>query len=218
MYFEDRQQAGVKLAGRLFDKYRYENCAVIALNDGGVIIGEQVASFLHCVLTMLLVEDIDIPGEGLTFGSVSQNGNFVNNSDFSQGEIDNYASEYNGYLQEQKRSTFQKINRLLGDGGTINYDLLRNRTVILVSDGFPDGSILDAVIDFLKPVSIERLVVASPVASSAAVNKLHMLADELHILDVKDNYLATDHYYDNNIIPSHEETVEKINKIVLNWR
>jgi len=218
MYFEDRQQAGVKLAGRLFDKYRYENCAVVALSDGGVIIGEQIAAFLHCVLTMLLVEDIEIPGEGLTFGSVSQNGNFVNNSDFSQGEVDSYTSEYNGYLQEQKRSTFQKINRLLGDGGTINYDLLRNRTVILVSDGFPDGGIMDAVIDFLKPVSIERLVVAAPVASSSAVNKLHMLADELHILDVKDNYLATDHYYDNNAIPSHEETVDKINKIVLNWR
>lgn len=218
MYFEDRVQAGVKLAGLLFDKYRYENCAVIALNDGGVIIGEQVASFLHCVLTMLLVEDVPVPGEGLMFGAVSQNGNFTYNSDFSQGEIDGYASEYNGYFQEQKRVAFQKINRLVGDGGTINYELLRNRTIILVSDGLRDGSILDAVVDFLKPVHIERLVVAAPIASSAAVDKLHIMADELHILDVKDNYLDTDHYYTNNTIPSHEETVDKINKIVLNWR
>ena len=59
---------------------------------------------------------------------------------------------------------------------------------------------------------------ATPVASVQAVDKLHMLADELHILDVKDNYLGTDHYYNNNTVPSHEETIDKINKIVLNWR
>jgi len=60
--------------------------------------------------------------------------------------------------------------------------------------------------------------VAAPVASVQAVDKLHMLAEELHILDVKENYIATDHYYDKNTIPSHEETIDKINKIVLNWR
>jgi putative phosphoribosyl transferase len=61
------------------------------------------------------------------------------------------------------------------------------------------------------------LVIAAPVASIAAVDKLHMVADELHILDVKENYLGTDHYYNQNTIPTHEETVAKINKIVLNW-
>lgn len=218
MYFESRVQAGVKLAGRLFDSYRYENCAVIALNDGGVIIGEQIASFLHCVLTLLLVEEIEVPGESLSFGGVSQNGNFTYNSDFSQGEIDGYTSEYNGYLQEQKRVAFQKINRLIGDGGTINYDLLRDRIIIIVTDGLHDAGILDSVVDFLKPIRYERLVIAAPVASTSAVDKLHIMADELHILDVKDNYLDTNHYYDDNTVPSHEETIEKINKIVLNWR
>jgi predicted phosphoribosyltransferase len=61
-------------------------------------------------------------------------------------------------------------------------------------------------------------VIAAPVASVQAVDKLHMLADELHILDVKENYLDTNHYYNQNTIPSHEETIAKINKIVLNWR
>jgi hypothetical protein len=37
-------------------------------------------------------------------------------------------------------------------------------------------------------------------------------------LDVKGNYLGVDHYYDNNTVPSHEDTVAKINQIVLNWR
>ncbi|MBC7564962.1 phosphoribosyltransferase, partial [Candidatus Saccharibacteria bacterium] len=56
MYFESREEAGIKLAILLFEKYRYENCAVVSLSDGGVIVGEQIASALHSVLTMLLVE------------------------------------------------------------------------------------------------------------------------------------------------------------------
>lgn len=218
MYFESREQAGIKLAIQLFDKYRYENCAVVSLSDGGVIVGEQIASALHSILTMLLVETIDIPGESMSFGAVSQDGSFSFDSSISSGEMDEYTSEYHGYLEEQKREAFQRINRLLGDGGLISADMLRDHVVILVSDGFNSPAALDAAIDFLKPIRISRLVVAAPVASVQAVDKLHMLADELHILDVKANYIGTEHYYNINKIPSHEDTIAKINKIVLNWR
>jgi predicted phosphoribosyltransferase len=137
---------------------------------------------------------------------------------FSAGEIEQFTSEFHGYLEEQKRISFQKLNRLLGDGGLINNDMLRDRVVILVSDGLDSGASLDVAVDFLKPIRIKRLVVASPVATVQSVDKLHMLADELHILDVKENYMGTNHYYDQNDIPSHEDTIAKINQIVLNWR
>ncbi|MGY4893074.1 MAG: phosphoribosyltransferase [Candidatus Saccharimonadota bacterium] len=218
MYFESRPLAGQQLAAQMFERYRYENCAVIALSDGGVLVGEQIAATLHCVLTMLLVEDIEVPGESLSFGGVSQSGNFTYNSSFSSGERDEYATEFHGYLEEQKREAFQRINRLLGDGGLIDHDMLRDHTVILVSDGFSDSTVLDVALEFLKPIRIQRLVIAAPVASEQAVDRLHIAADELHILDVKTNYFDTDHYYNQNEIPSHEETVDKINKIVLNWR
>lgn len=218
MYFESREQAGAKLATDLVARYRYENCAVVALSDGGVIVGEQIAAALHSILTMLLVENIEVPGENMSFGAISQNGSFTYDGSFSQGEIDEYASEYHGYLEEQKREAFQKINRLLGDGGLINNDMLRDHVVILVADGLNSGAALDAAVDFLKPIRIARLVIAAPIASVQAVDKLHILADELHILDVKENYLDTNHYYEHNTIPSHEETVAKINKIVLDWR
>jgi predicted phosphoribosyltransferase len=188
------------------------------LSDGGVIVGEQIAKALHCLLTMLLIEEIDVPGEGVSFGGVSQNGSFTYNGMFSVGEIEEYNSEYHGYLEEQKREEFQKINRLLGDGGMIEEDMLRDRNVILVTDGFDTGSSFDVAVDFLKPIRIKRLIAVTPVSTVQAVDKLHMLADELHILDVKDNFLGIDHYYDENIIPSHEETIAKINQIVLNWK
>ena len=218
MYFENRSQAGQVLAGQLFDIYRYENCAVVALSDGAVLVGEQVAAALHCVLTLLLIEDIQVPGESMSFGGVSQNGNFTYNDSFSSGEVEEYASEFHGYLDEQKREKFQKINRLLGDGGIIDSDLLRDHTIILVADGIDNGAAIDVALDFLKPIRIQRLVIATPVATVSAVDKLHVVADELHILDVKENFMGTDHYYTDNTIPSHEDTIAKINQIVLNWR
>lgn len=218
MYFESRAQAGQILASQLVDKYRYENCVVVALNDGAVQVGEQIAEALHCLLTLLLIEDIQIPGESLSFGGVSQSGGFTYNGAFSSGEIEEYTSEFHGYLEEQKREAFQKINRLLGEGGMIDHDMLRNHMVILVSDGMDNGASLDVALDFLKPIRIQRLIIATPVASVSAVDKLHMQADELHILDVKENYMGTNHYFDINDVPSHEDTVAKINQIVLNWR
>jgi predicted phosphoribosyltransferase len=218
MYFESREQAGVILAQQLVEKYRYENCAVVALSDGGVLIGEQIAAQLHCVLTMIVSEDIQVPGESLSLGGVSQNGDFTYNGMLSEGEIDGYVSEFHGYFEEKRREAFQKITRLLGDGGLIDKDLLRDRVIILVSDGFGDDASIDVALDFLKPIRIQKLVVAAPVATVPAVDRLHVSADELHILDVKGNYLGVDHYYDNNTVPSHEDTVAKINQIVLNWR
>lgn len=218
MYFESRIQAGQLLAEQLAERYRYENCAIVALTDGAVLVAEPIATALHCVVTLLVTEDIAIPGEGMSFGSVSQTGDFTRNSMLSQSELDGYTSEFHGYLAEQKREAFQRINRLVGDGGTINRDLLRDRVVILVSDGFGDNASLDAALDFLKPIRIERLVVAAPTASVVSVDQLHVTADELHILDVKANFMGVDHYYDHNDIPSHEETVQRINQIILSWQ
>lgn len=217
MYFESREQAGILLADELVNKYRYENCVVIALSDGAVLVGEQIAKKLCCTLLMLLIEEIEIPGEGLKFGGLSQTGNFTFNNSLSSGELDDYITEYHGYLDEQKRQSFQKINRLLGDGGFIDNEMIRNHVVILVSDGFDSGSQLDVAADFLKPIKVNRLVVATPVSTVQAVDKMHVIADELHVLDVKDNFLGVDHYYDDNNIPTHEEAIQKINQIILNW-
>lgn len=218
MYFESRAAAGQMLASQLVEKYRYENCVVVALSDGAVQVGEQIAVTLHCILTLLLIEDIAVPGEDVSFGGVSQSGQFTYNDLFSPGEIEEYTGEYHGYLEEQKRQAFQKINRLLGEGGLIDDDMLRDHIVILVADGIDDGTVIEVAVEFLKPIRIKRLIVATPVASIPAVDKLHVAADEIHVLDVKENYMGTNHYYEKNDIPTHEETIAKINQIVLNWR
>lgn len=218
MYFESRAQAGQQLAAQIADKYRYENCAVVSLSEGGVVVGEQIAAQLHCVLMMLVAEDIDVPGQDLSFGAVSQRGNFTYNSEFSTGEIDEYTSEFHGYLDDQKREAYSRINRLIGDGGTIDEEMLKDRVVVLTSDALCDGAMLSVAIDFLKPIRTTKLVIAAPIASVSVVDQLHMAADELHVLDVKENFLDVNHYFNDNTVPTRQEAVQKISQIILNWR
>ncbi len=217
MYFTDRNQAGQQLAAKLTD-YRYENTAVVALSDGGVIIGAEIAKALHCVLTMLLTEEIKLPGELNAVAVVNQDGGFTYNNMFSAGQLEGFAAEYRTYLEQEKEQKFHAINRLLGEGGLIRRDLLYGRNVILVSDGLANGLSLDAAADFLKPIKIEKLIIATPLASVPSVDRMHLMADEIVCLSVVENFMDIGHYYENNTMPEHEALIKTIETIVLNWR
>lgn len=218
MYFASRAQAGRQLAQRLTDKYRYENCAVVALNDGGVVVGAQIAAALHCVLGMMLTREISLPRETRSVGSINSSGAFSYNSDFSSGEISEMQTEYRGFLEEQKITKLHEMNTLLGAGGLMRKDLLQGHNVILVADGIRGGSLLAAAEMFLKPISIERLIVVTPLADINALDKIHVMADEIHCLDVVDGTFELDHYYDNNQLPDHATILKTIESIVLQWQ
>lgn len=217
MYFKNRSEAGRKLADKLA-KYRYENTAVVALSDGGVIVAAEIATRLHCVLTMLLTEEIHLPGESDPLAVVNQEGGFTYNNMFSAGQLEEFVGEYHNYIEQEKRLKFHSINKLLGAGGLIRPDLLYGHNIILVSDGLNNALSLDAAAQFLKPIKAEKIVVATPLASVPAVDRMHLLADEIMCLSVVENYMNTNHYYDDNKLPPHPELVKTIETIVLNWK
>ncbi|HEV2412914.1 MAG TPA: phosphoribosyltransferase family protein [Candidatus Saccharimonadales bacterium] len=217
MYFTNRAQAGEALTEELQD-YRYKNCVVVALTDGAVLVAEPIAHYLHATLAMLLAEQVEIPGEHQYVGTVNQDGGYAENSEISEGEMDEYKTEFFNYIEEEKLRVFQKLNRLVTDGGAVDPAMLQDHDVILVSDGLKTGATLDAAAEFLKPIRLHRLVIATPLASVGAVDRMHVLADELHCLNVVDNYLDTNHYYDNNKLPNHKQILAKIRQSVLNWK
>lgn len=218
MYFRSRTDAGRQLAAKLVPKYRYENCAVVALSDGGVMVAAEIAKRLHCVLTMLLTEEVRLPGEKDPLAVVDQEGGFTYNNMFSAGQLEAFTGEFHSFIEQEKRLKFHSINQLLGSGGLIRRDLLYGHNVILVSDGLKNALSLDAAAAFLKPIRIERLIIATPMASVPAVDRMHLMADEIVCLSVLENYMNTNHYYDSNKLPSHEKIIKTIETVVLNWK
>lgn len=218
MYFASRLQAGRTLAQKLSDKYRYENCAVIALDDGGVMIGAQIAKELHCVLTMLVSSEITLPRENEPIVGITSEGTMSYNHKFSQGEIDAFVGEYHGYLEQEKMVHMHEMNQLVGSTGTINRDLLRGHNVIVVSDGLSNAFKVDLVAEFLKPIYTEKLIFAMPLASVQAVDKMHVLADDLYCLDVQAELHEISRYYEKNDVPDHKKAIKIIQDIILQWK
>lgn len=216
MYFKNRAEAGRKLYKELA-KYEGKQIAVVALSPGAVIIGAQVAMKLHADLVLLLTENIFLPGETDPIAALSSGGTFTYNNMFSPGQIEEYVSEYHHFIEERRIEKMHKLNRMVGKGGEISKDKLRNHIVIVVSDGLSSGFSLDIAASYLKTVAIKKLVVATPLASVPAVDRMHLFADEIVCLSVVVNYFTTDHYYDDNTIPSMDHLIELIKNLALNW-
>lgn len=217
-YFPSRQVAGSLLADELEAKYRFEDCAVVALSDGAVVVGAQIAMRLHCVLTMLLTTPIKLQGESDVLAEIDHFGDLTYNDTYSAGQLEDLRAENFNYIEQQKLQKIFEMNRLLGQGGIISKDLLRGRNIIVVSDGLTNGLSLHAAADFLKPIRIQKLIMATPFASVSAVDQMHILADEVLCLNVWEDVISVDHYYEDNTLPSHEKIVQIIEDIILHWK
>ena len=218
MYLASRVQAGRMLASQLSEKYKDGNCAVVALDDGGVMVGAQIASQLHCVLTLLMASEIMLPREPVAIAGITSSGTVSCNHSFSDGEIDEMAGENFGYIEQQKLAKMHDMNRLVGMGGTIKKELLKGRNVIVVTDGAKDGFLVDLACEFLKPIDIKKLIFAVPLSSVQAVDRMHVLADDLYCLDVIGEYRDTEHYYDKQDVPDHATVLEIVETITKNWK
>lgn len=218
MYFKSRVEAGQKLSEQIVKKYQGQQCAVVALSDGGVVVGAQVAMGLRCVLTMLLSEAIALPREPEAIAGINQDGSFSYNSAYSPGELEELIGEYHSLIEQEKMQKMQDLHRLLGHKGLIRKDLLRDHVVILVADGLSNGFSLDIAAEFLKPIHMKKLIVATPLASVKAVDRMHILADEIFCLSVVEDFISIDHYYDTQDVPPHEKVVKTIEQIVSHWK
>jgi putative phosphoribosyl transferase len=216
MYFKSRAEAGRMLAAKL-TSYSNKNSVVVALTPGAVIVGAQIAMEIHSTLMMLLTENITLPGEIDPLAAVSSENTFTYNNKFSTGEIEELHDEFLGLIESQRLEHLHHLHALLGHGGEMHRELLKHKVVILVSDGLSSGFSLDVAADYLKSVRVKKLIVVTPVASVSAVDKMHLVGDELICLSVAENYIETNHYYDNNTIPDTEGIVKILMTTPVNW-
>jgi predicted phosphoribosyltransferase len=218
MYFKSRVEAGQKLAELVGQKYQGQQCTVVGLSDGGVMVGAQISLKLNCVLTMLLSDTIELPREETAIAGISQDGRVSYNNVYSPGQIEDFVSEYHSFIEQEKLEKIHEMHRLVGRGGLIRKDLLRDHTVILVSDGLSNGFSIDIAAEFLKPIHINKLIVATPLASVQAVDRMHILADDIFCLSVVEDYINTDHYYDMQDVPPHDLVIKIIEEVVAKWQ
>lgn len=215
-YYTSREDAGKQLAESL-TQYCNQQCAVLALSEGGVVVGAEIAKKLHTSLLLLATKTITLPREANPIAAMSTAGTFTYNSMIPTGQLENMAAEYRSVIDQQRLETFQKLNRIISKDGVIDKQLLNRHVIIIVSDGFTNGLSIDIASDFLKPVLSKKIVIAAPIASAAAADRMHALADEIVCPNVIEEPFPIEHYYETNVLPDHDAIVNLMENIALQW-
>lgn len=217
MYFANRFQAGRMLSSRLTGKYSNKPCLVLALSEGGVIVAAEIARELHCIFNLLLTEEIDLPREPDAVGAITSEGDFTFNPSYNKYDLDEIQEEYREPIEEEKLVKIRKLTESLGNESLISRDLMVGHNIILVSDGLKSTFPLELARSYLKPIRMEKFIVATPLASVEVVDWMHVYADEIYCLSVVEEYTETDRYYYKNDIPTKEQIVKTVEKVVHNW-
>lgn len=202
--FKDRLEAGFALAEKLV-KYKGKKGIVLAVPKGGVPIGYVVASQLGFPLEVILSKKIGHPvNKEYAIGAVSLWGSFIiPHEDVSAS----YIERETAIIREKLRDMQQKFM------GGREPENIEGKTVIVIDDGIATGNTLLATINILKKSHPAKIVIAVPVSSRTAYDRLIGQVDELIALSVPEFFTGVGACYEEFEDVSEKEVLYYLNKL-----
>jgi len=207
--FQNRAQAGKKLASKLLSYKATKNLIVLAIPRGGVVVGKILSQALDCPLEVIVTKKIGAPGNPeLAIGAVGVVGKPVIDEELAErvGADENYLkSKILNLKSEIKRR--EKIFRR--DKLPLN---LKDKTVILTDDGVATGATMMAAVEIARQQNPKKIIVAVPVIAKDTLEKIESLADEVVFLDAPEMFFAVGQFYQD----FSQITDEEVRKILSN--
>ena len=202
--FRDRTEAGLLLAEKL-KKFKNDPGVVLAVPRGGVPIAYFVARELGFPIEVILTKKIGHPAnKEYAIGAASLNDYFVIPHEY-------VTNEYIQHELVQIRSKLREMyKKFMGDKEP---ESLNGRTVIVVDDGIATGNTLLGTIQVLKKSNPGKIIIAVPVASSTAVEKLSKEVDELIAVLVPEEFYGVGAFYEDFRQVSDEEVMFYLDKL-----
>jgi putative phosphoribosyl transferase len=190
--FVDRADAGRQLA-ILLTEYQKSDVVVLALPRGGVPVGFEIAQFLGKPLDVLIVRKLGAPGQPeFALGAIASGGVVVVNEDALRWFRDSPAFEA---VIATERDELERREQVYREGRAAQP--IKDRTVILADDGAATGSSMQAAVRAVRKLGAREILVALPVASSRAWEKLSRDADRLVCIHVREAFAGISQWYEN---------------------
>jgi putative phosphoribosyl transferase len=190
MSFRSRQDAGQQLARHLLNEGIGVD-VVIGLPRGGVIVASEVAHVLQRPLSVLVVRKIGHPNHReYAVGALAENDVILLNertisNETMRAELSEVVrEEKERLLQYQRKFQFQKPD-------------LCDKAVLIVDDGLATGTTMEAAALSARRQGAKKVVVAVPVGSTSAVEKLEHVADSVIALIADPGLEAVGAYYES---------------------
>lgn len=170
--FENRYDAGRQLATWLTE-YRNQSAVVLAIPNGGVLVGLGVALALNADFNIIISRKIPLPlsPEG-GFGAVTDDGTTILNEDMvkrfnlSQQQINYQVSQVRAGIRQRSLLYHGKRPPLV----------IKGKTVIMVDDGLASGYTIMAAVESIRYRQPREIIVAVPVASATALPRVERIA------------------------------------------
>lgn len=204
--YEDRNEAANLLAVQL-EKYSKTDAVILAIPRGGIPLGFVISNKLNLPLEVVLSKKIGHPfHKEFAIGAVTLKSRILSNA------AENIPSEY---IEEETK----KIRSLLKERYHDYYEdrkplKLKGKTLIIVDDGIATGNTMLSIIKMLHDEKPNKIVVAIPVASNDAIEKLQTspYVDEVICPLVPDYFRAVGQFYENFDQVDDKEVKQLLNK------
>jgi putative phosphoribosyl transferase len=204
--YQNRSEAGQLLARELARYKSKGDVVVLGLTRGGVPVAAEVASALQAPLDVVVVRKLGVPFQPeLAMGAIAGDGiqvldrELIHTIGLADQDIDAVITRERAELERRE---------LLYRGGRPPLDL-KEHTAILVDDGLATGSTMLAAVAFTRKRLAKRIVLAVPVASVEALEKLRKHVDECVCLAAPDPFYSVGTWY-WNFLPTNDAEVLKL--------
>lgn len=199
--FEDRKDAGEKLAGALED-YKGKQVVVLAIPRGGVAVGYEVAKHLNAEFSILISRKLPYPDNPESgFGAIAEDGSmfiFEDARRWLSGET------IDRIIEKQKQEIKRRI-RVLRKGSPLPE--IQDKIVILVDDGIAMGSTMLAAIMLCRNKKARKIIVAVPVTGKETAEEIRKRVDEIIVLEKPLFFQAVAQVYRNWYDVSDKEVI-----------
>jgi len=186
MYFQDRYDAARQLAIQL-EKYKGNDGVILAIPRGGVPIGYYLAKHLGFDLDLLMTKKIGHPAnEEYAIGAVGLEDSIIEDT---TNVSDAYLDEMILRIRRQLKETYKKFM-----GRTTPADI-RDKITFVVDDGIATGRTILATLKMLRNKQPGKLIVAVPVASDQAAERISQEVDELICLYIPSRFYGVGKFY-----------------------
>jgi putative phosphoribosyl transferase len=203
MMFASREDAGRRL-GEYLKEQKVSADLVLGLPRGGVVVAAEVARALHLPLDVLIVRKIGHPfHREFAVGALAEHG-VVILDESAVGRNPAVRAELDTVIEEEKERLRGYRARFHPEGGPT----LAGKLVLLVDDGLATGATTEAAALSVRKQHARKIVVAAPVASANAAERLASVADEVRVLWVDPDFDAVGRYYDVFSQTTDQEVLE----------
>ena len=201
--FASREDAGRRLGNALkHDGIRAD--MVLGLPRGGVVVAAEVAHALDLPLDVVVVRKIGHPlHREFAVGALAEGDVVVLDERIIAKNL-LLRAELDHVIQEEKERLATYQRRFRQDGMAD----LSDKSVIIVDDGLATGATNEAAALSVRKRGAERVIIAAPVASTNAVERLSRVADAVEALIVDPDFDAVGRYYDVFDQTSDEEVLQ----------